>query len=137
MKKLRVTVNNVSYDVEVEILEDDDHPNYGYAMTNTYNPQAIPAQTQVAHPQHTAPAPVNTPSKERQESKSLTSPIPGTIIEIKVAAGDSVKENQPLIILEAMKMNTPINSPANAKVKEIKIKVGDAVQQNQVLLTFE
>ena len=42
MKKLRVTVNGVSYDVEVEILEDDEDSSYGYAATNIYAPGSAP-----------------------------------------------------------------------------------------------
>lgn len=139
MKKLRVTVNGVSYDVEVEVLEDDEEGGSSYGF---------PPATSVPRPQPQASAggggappapaqqrPVNKPSVSG--SNELTSPIAGVIEAINVAVGDSVKENDPLIVIEAMKMHTNISSPVSGKIKEILIKVGDAVQQGQVLLTFE
>lgn len=139
MKKLRVTVNGTSYDVDVEILEDDDHPGYGYATTAQYSNPVAPVAPVVSAPVMSAPAHAPTPASKPKhgDSKTLTSPIPGTVIEIKVAIGDAVKENQPLVIVEAMKMNTPICSQVAGKIKEIKVKPGEPVQQDQVLLTFE
>ncbi|NJN68005.1 MAG: biotin/lipoyl-binding protein [Chloroflexaceae bacterium] len=138
MKKLRVTVNGVSYDVEVEILEDDDEGgiNYGFPPS-TGVPRTPP------HPRGGAVAPPVTPvsgpspSRPGGSTKELTSPIAGVIAEVKVSGGDLVKENDPLIVIEAMKMHTNISSPVAGKVQEIKVKPGDAVQQGQVLLTFE
>lgn len=137
MKKLRVTINGTSYDVDVEILEDDDHPSYGYAATAQYSaPASTPAAAPVAPVVHT-PMPAPAAKAKHGDSKNVTSPIPGTVIEVKVAVGDAVKENQPLVIIEAMKMNTNISSPVAGKIKEIKVKAGEPVQQDQVLLTFE
>ncbi len=136
VKKLRVTVNGVTYDVDVEILEDDDHPGYGYASTAQYSQPSSPIPAAPAAPVAPAPAP-SAKKASSADSKNVTSPIPGTVIEIKVGVGDTVKEHQPLIVLEAMKMNTNISSPVGGKVKEIKVKAGDTVQQDQVLLTFE
>lgn len=137
MKKLRVTVNGVSYDVEVEILEDDDEGGaaYGYGLT------AMPL-TPLTPPVGVgpAPAPAKLPVASPPASgaaNELTSPIAGVVHDVKVKIGDVVKENQPVVVIEAMKMNTNISSPVNGKVKEIKIKTGDPVQQGQVLIVFE
>jgi biotin carboxyl carrier protein len=51
--------------------------------------------------------------------------------------GDSVKEGDPVIVIEAMKMNTNVASPTTGTVKAINVKSGDAVKQSQVLMTFE
>lgn len=135
MKKLRVTVNGVSYDVEVEILEDDDEGGtaYGYGLT------AMP-MVPIAPPVGVGPAPAKLPVASPPASgaaNELTSPIAGVIHDVKVKIGDTVKENQPVVVIEAMKMNTNISSPVNGKVKEIKVKTGDPVQQGQVLIVFE
>ena len=133
MKKLRVTVNGVSYDVDVEILEDDDDSSYGYAATNVYAPSAVPS---AAPP--VAPPPTSAPRKPTgANTKSLTAPIPGVVKETKVKPGDTVKENDPVVILEAMKMETVISSPMDGVIKEVLVKASQNVQQDEVLVTFE
>ena len=67
----------------------------------------------------------------------VVAPMPGTIVDIMVAVGDGVEEDQELMVLEAMKMENPIFAPANGTVKEIKVKVGDKVESDAVLMTLE
>ncbi|HEY9045295.1 MAG TPA: biotin/lipoyl-containing protein [Ohtaekwangia sp.] len=67
---------------------------------------------------------------------SLKAPMPGLIIDLKVKAGDVVKPNDPLLILEAMKMENIIKSPGEGTVKNVKVKKGDSVEKNQVLIEF-
>lgn len=67
----------------------------------------------------------------------VVAPMPGTIVDIMVAVGDEVEEDQELMVLEAMKMENPIFAPANGTVKEIKVKVGDKVESDAVLMTLE
>ncbi len=68
---------------------------------------------------------------------SIKAPMPGLIIDLKVKAGDEVKQNDPLLILEAMKMENVIKCPGDVVVKSVKIKKGDSVEKNQVLIEFE
>ncbi len=67
---------------------------------------------------------------------SIKAPMPGLIIDLKVKAGDVVKQGDPLLILEAMKMENILKSPGDGEVKSIKIKKGDSVEKNQVLIEF-
>ncbi|RXJ51416.1 acetyl-CoA carboxylase biotin carboxyl carrier protein subunit [Gelidibacter gilvus] len=67
----------------------------------------------------------------------ITAPMPGLILEINVKIGDEVKENDPLLILEAMKMENVISSPRDGIIKSISAKKGDAVDKNQLLIEFE
>ena len=67
----------------------------------------------------------------------IKAPMPGTIMEILVKEGDSVGEDQELIILEAMKMENPICATGSGTVKELKVKVGDNVQEEAVLIILE
>lgn len=138
MKKLRVTVDGVAYDVEVEILEDDDTGGlpYGFPSGPGYNAAPMPANVPMTLP-YSPPLPAAAPKQQGANDKELHSPIAGTVVELKVAPGATVEINQPLIVVEAMKMNTNISSPVAAKVKDIKVKAGDTVQQDQLLLTFE
>lgn len=67
---------------------------------------------------------------------AIKAPMPGLIIALKVNAGDTVLANEPLLILEAMKMENVIKSPGNGTVKTVKVKKGDNVEKNQVLIEF-
>jgi acetyl-CoA carboxylase biotin carboxyl carrier protein len=62
--------------------------------------------------------------------------MPGKISKITVKVGDSVAEDDELVILEAMKMENPICATAGGEVKEIKVKVGDAVEADQTLVVI-
>lgn len=142
MKKLRVTVNGVSYEVDVEVLEDDDEGaiSYGFPATSTMNVAPRPAGgNSVPHAAPAAPSsrPSAAPPVSGDDKNVLTSPIAGVVVEIKVKPGAAVKENDPVVVIEAMKMNTNVSSPVSGTVKEIRVNAGDAVQQGQVLLTFE
>jgi biotin carboxyl carrier protein len=70
-------------------------------------------------------------------SLEVRAPMPGSIVDILVKVGDKVKEEDELIILEAMKMENPIFAPADGVVKEIKVKIKDVVEVDHVLLIME
>jgi biotin carboxyl carrier protein len=63
--------------------------------------------------------------------------MPGLILEISVSVGESIKKDQPLIILEAMKMENVLTSPVDGKVAEIMVKPQQTVEKNNILITFE
>ncbi len=68
---------------------------------------------------------------------SIKAPMPGIIIELKVEKGQTVKEGETLLILEAMKMENAIVCPKNTVIKEIYVVVGDTVDKNKLLIDFE
>lgn len=68
---------------------------------------------------------------------NVTAPMPGKIIEVKVKVGDTVEENDPVVILEAMKMEMPVASVGSGKVAEIKCEAGQTVDGDAVLMTIE
>lgn len=67
----------------------------------------------------------------------ILSPMPGTICQVMVGPGDSVVEDQELLLLEAMKMENPIIATDKGVVKDILVKEGDPVATKQVLLIIE
>lgn len=67
---------------------------------------------------------------------SIKAPMPGLIVSFKVKEGDEVKAGDPLVILEAMKMENIIKSPGDGTVKKVLVKKGDSVEKNQVLIEF-
>lgn len=75
--------------------------------------------------------------KAKKELKELKAPMPGLVLEFRVAPGDKVTEGDALVVLEAMKMENILKSPGEATVKSIEVGKGDAIEKNQVLITFE
>ena len=68
---------------------------------------------------------------------AIKAPMPGLILEISVEVGQSVKENDPLLILEAMKMENSFLSPRDGIIKSIAVEKGNAVDKGQLLIEFE
>ena len=64
----------------------------------------------------------------------VAAPIPGAVTTIHVKAGETVKKGQPLLVLEAMKMQTTLNAPIDGIAKEILVKTGDTVEPKDLLL---
>lgn len=75
-------------------------------------------------------------NKAGTQVKNITAPMPGLIFEIKVKEGEKVKKGDPLLILEAMKMENIIKSPGDGEVKKILVKNGESVEKNKVLIQF-
>ena len=67
----------------------------------------------------------------------IKAPMPGLILEISVVVGQTVKENDNLIILGAMKMENSFLSPRDGIIKSISVAMGDAVDKGQLLIEFE
>ena len=68
---------------------------------------------------------------------AIKAPMPGLILEISVEVGQTVKENDPLLILEAMKMENSFLSPRDGVIKSIAVEKGNAVDKGQLLVEFE
>lgn len=68
---------------------------------------------------------------------SIEAPMPGLILDISVEEGQEVKEDEQLMVLEAMKMENIITSPRNGTIKKITVKQGEAVDKKQLLIQFE
>ncbi|MBU0928838.1 MAG: biotin/lipoyl-binding protein [Spirochaetes bacterium] len=116
VKKYRVTVNGQSYEVGVEEL--------GSAASPVGAP--APAQAPAAH----APAPVAAPvpaAATAATAGTVKAPMPGTVLSLKVAAGQAVKRGDVLLILEAMKMENEISAPADGTVAAIRVQAGSTV----------
>ncbi len=67
----------------------------------------------------------------------IKAPMPGLILDINVKVGQEVKENDALLILEAMKMENVLTSPRDGVIKSISVNKGNAVEKNQLLIVFE
>lgn len=71
---------------------------------------------------------------EEDNPKLIKAFIPGTIVKIQIKAGNSVKNGQELLILEAMKMRNVIAAPFDGKIKHLWVKVNESVTKNQLMI---
>ena len=116
MKKYRVTVNGTAYEIELEELTG-----------------AAPAPAAAT----AAPAPAPAPAAAPAGGEQVTSPMPGTILSINVAAGDAVKRGQVMMILEAMKMENEIMCPCDGKVVSVNTSKGASVESGTLLCVIQ
>jgi len=68
---------------------------------------------------------------------NIKAPMPGLILSINIEVGQEVSKDDPLLVLEAMKMENVLKSPTDGKIKAIQVKKGDSVEKNQLLIDFE
>lgn len=121
MKRYNITVNGKAYDVAVEEVG-------GSAAAAPVAAAPVAAAPVAAAP--AAPAPAAAPVAD---GTKVTAPMPGTILDIKVAVGDTVKSGQAICVLEAMKMENDVNAPCDGKVLSVNTTKGSAVETGAVL----
>ena len=127
--KAAVEVNGVSY--QVDILTDG----YTAPAPRPAAKPAAPAPAPAAAPAAPAPAPqpiapaapAAEPAAPAGKGTAVQSPLPGVILDIKVAVGDQVKAGQTVAILEAMKMENNINAECDGVITAIKVSKGDNI----------
>lgn len=130
MKKLRISVNGKVYDVEVQVLEDDERL---ASPLPVVSPIAMPAPALVPP---AGPAAPSGPPKAG-DPDVIASPIAGTVQKVFVTVGMQVEAKTPVVLLDAMKMDTYIYAPRSGKVAEVAATPGTTVQVADVLIRFE
>ncbi|MBN1550198.1 biotin/lipoyl-binding protein [bacterium] len=134
--KLKITVHGVAYEVEVEVLDAGEEFHKGPLPKVPVQPQmhvqssATPLKPQISNIKSSPP------TVDIAPGGAVTSPIAGTVLEIKCKVDDTVQKDQILLIIEAMKMETSIAAPASGKIKSIEVAVGDAVREGQILVNL-
>ena len=76
-------------------------------------------------------------SSTARDSRTVTSAMPGRVVRVLVKAGDRVAERQPLVVVEAMKMENELRAPADAVVREITVAEGASVEAGAILIVLE
>lgn len=128
--KLRITIDEKTYDVDVEVAED--HANLPPAYpVGSAKLAGSAASAQAGHPASNAPS-----SPLANESKVCRSPVSGIVVKVLAEAGQQIQAGDSLLVLEAMKMETNITAPAAGVIAAIKVKAGEHVQTGDVLLEF-
>jgi methylmalonyl-CoA carboxyltransferase small subunit len=126
--RLKITVDGTTYEVEVEVAEQE-RAGPVLGSPRAASPASSPAPTRSAGG--------GAPSDNVPDDKACRSPLSGVVSSVDCEVGDEVQVDQPLLVLEAMKMLTTITSPVAGKIKSIPVSVGDGVKQGQLLVEFE
>nr|VFJ99424.1 MAG: methylmalonyl-CoA carboxyltransferase 1.3S subunit [Candidatus Kentron sp. LFY]VFK15843.1 MAG: methylmalonyl-CoA carboxyltransferase 1.3S subunit [Candidatus Kentron sp. LFY] len=132
--KLRITLDGVTYDLDVEFIDEG-----GSALPSGASGPApkLPSTAPAAPAAATKQAPSKAGSSGDNGEKTISSPLSGTVFKVLSKVGDVVEANQDLLILEAMKMETNVVSTMAGTIKNIAVAEGDAVSQGQLLIEFE
>lgn len=131
IKKFNVKVNGNSYEVEVEEIKDGSQVSRLAVQRPAMQaaaPAPAPSAPPVSAPKTAAPA--------ASGAGSVTSPMPGTILDIMVKEGDIVKAGQVCVILEAMKMENELPAPCDGTVKSVNVTKGASVNTSDVLVVI-
>lgn len=115
MKKYRVNVNGTNYEIEIELVSENEVKS------------AAPAAAPVAAPVAAAPA----------GAEEVKAPMPGPILSVNVTAGATVKKGDVLMILEAMKMENEILAPKDGTVVSVNVSKGTTVETGTVLCAIK
>lgn len=138
MKKLRITVEGKSYDVTVQVLEDDEATVSGAGFVSPL-PAPPPRASAVTPSPAAAAAPAPPPAAPRMpvgQPDAILAPIAGTVQKVFVQPGASLEAQAPVVMLDAMKMDTYIYAPRAMTITEVAVEVGASVQVGDPLVRF-
>lgn len=131
MSQYRVTVDGVAYVVEVEELAGG-----APVVVAAPTPAAAPKPASPATPVKPAAPVVAAPAPVAAGATTVTAPMPGKVLDVKVAVGATVKNGELVLLLEAMKMENEIFASADGTVSEVRVRGGDSVNTGDVLLVI-
>lgn len=127
-KHLRISFNGKTYDVVAEVLEDAD-------VARTAAVPVLSGGASAAVAPGLAPSPAVS-SAAAASKGGVPSPIAGKVVSIDAKVGSRVDPGQPVITLEAMKMNTVISAPSGGTITAVHVAVGDSVEEGRLLVTI-
>ena len=127
-----VNINDKVYEVEVE---------KGKAnlikTTRAIAPIPVADTVKTEKTENSTSVPQSSPTSNNVKGEAIKSPMPGTILDIKVNVGAKVKKGQLIIVLEAMKMENEIFAPMDGVVAQIYVSKGSAVSTNDIMMTLQ
>lgn len=150
MKDYSLKINGYNYDVRIDNINETSTLAHVVVNGTPYEVEILGAKAPVAGKPHIAPAPVSgnapavAPAAVKQapaaapatDGSTVKSPLPGTVMAVKVAVGDAVKAGQTLMVLEAMKMENNIDADRDGTVTQIMVQQGATVQEGDNLIVI-
>ena len=142
MKNYKLKINGNEYNVDINEVEGQE-----IKLDVNGTPYVVTVDQEIKQqrkPVAAAPRPQVAPAAGGSVQKSnapvagskVTTPLPGTILDVFVNVGDTVKEGQTVVLLEAMKMENNIEADVAGTVKEVKVRKGDSVLEGDVLVVI-
>ena len=117
--KLRITLEGVAYDVDVEVLPEASEEREAETGMDMLEEAVLPPP----------------PPDFGPEDRICRSPIAGSLVSVAVSPGDRVRKDDPVAVIEAMKMQISIGAPMDGTVEEVPVAAGEAVSPGQILCT--
>ncbi|OLZ09812.1 biotin/lipoyl-containing protein [Sulfobacillus thermosulfidooxidans] len=130
VRKFRIRVNGVVYDVEAEEISVEQ------SATSTSAP-SVPSAPVATPPVPSEPPKAAAPVVMQDGEMVIEAPLPGAVLDVKVQEGQLVEVGQVLIILEAMKMENEVTAPVSGRIKSLRVQKGSSVDANEVLVIIE
>lgn len=131
LRKFKISIDGQEYLVEMEEIGGVPQ---SQSVAPTTSEMVAPAATSTPKPVSSATQP--TPSTATNKD-AIVAPMPGTILKVLVKAGETVTENQPVMILEAMKMENEVVAPKAGTVIDIQVAQGQMVNPGDALITIQ
>lgn len=136
MRKFKITVDGKVYEVEVEEVGGNESSAETISIPQpvaTKAKEELVSQKAVKSSSNPAPA---KPSTAAVAGEEVVAPMPGKVLQLKVSEGDSIKDGDTLLILEAMKMENEIIANASGNIKKINVAANDMVDTGDVLMVI-
>lgn len=119
MSKYRIRMNGKTYEMEIELIDEKDEPMKSKRTVPNIDYKSTDSVVRVINPA--------AERKTHFDDTMVKSPMPGTVIKVMAKVGDSVGKDEPVLVLEAMKMENEICAPYTSRIKEIFVSEGETV----------
>jgi methylmalonyl-CoA carboxyltransferase small subunit len=129
--KLRIAIEERVYEVDVEVLEE---PRPEPVVPTPYLPYPATAAMPAHHTARPSGAAADASSPSSDGGVPCKSPVNGVVVKVVVEVGQEIEAGAPLVVLEAMKMQTSVTAPASGTVSRVHVKPTDTVKRDQVLV---
>jgi glutaconyl-CoA/methylmalonyl-CoA decarboxylase subunit gamma len=143
MKKFKFAINGNTYEVEILGIEDNiarvevNGTLYNVEIQKDLKVPKTPTLVRAEAPKPTLKETKIPKNITRTTNMAIKAPLPGTIVQVLVKAGDKVSIGDKLLTMEAMKMENNVVSEKDGIVRVVNVKPGDTVQQNDTLVEIE
>ena len=133
MKTYKIKIEDQEYIVEVEEIGSQEKQS---STKQTYSPDDSPKSAPIAkkEPQRETKSDIKDEKTGSSTGEEITAPMPGKILKIMVSVGDKVSEGDPILILEAMKMENEVFAGSDGKIEKISVNVNDMVDTGDTLV---